>query len=365
MRVLIAMNALKGTLSSVAASMVVARTWRLARPADSITVLPMADGGDGTVDAVVAAGMGGTSTPVTVTGPHGAPVTASWVDLISGDVLVELASCSGIARMPVLDAMGATTRGLGELIARACATRAHTDFTLYIAVGGSASTDVGLGALRALGLHAQDAKGAPVAEGAAGLCDIATLDASELLTPPARVVVLTDVRSPLLGEHGAIRFAPQKGATAEELPRISAGLQNVAEVLRADGHSVARSPGAGAAGGTAFGFGVFWNAEIMDTHDFFFRTFSLNSIVAAHDLVITGEGAVDTSSFAGKSTGRIITAAAAGETVSAVIAGRFSGDIDAAHFTAVPLAEPEALAWALRNPIEAVAGATKALARKF
>lgn len=365
MRVLIAMNALKGTLSSVAASMVVARTWRLARPTDSITVLPMADGGDGTAAAAVAAGMGGLSTPVTVTGPNGQRVTASWVDLISGDVLVELASCSGIALMPEPDAMGATTRGLGELIADVCAAHAPREFTLYVAVGGSASTDMGLGALRALGLRTLDTHGNPVAEGAAGLRDIATFDARGLVKPPARVVVLTDVRSPLLGDRGAIRFAPQKGATTLELPLIAEGLQHVVDVLRADGHSVARTPGAGAAGGTAFGFGLFWNAEIMDTHDFFFRTFSLNSIVATHDLVITGEGAVDTSSFAGKSTGRIVDAAAAGGTTAAVIAGRFAGDIDADSFTAVPLADPEALAWATRNPIEAVAGAAKALARKF
>ncbi|MEY5017121.1 MAG: hypothetical protein RL431_170 [Actinomycetota bacterium] len=365
MRVLIAMNALKGTLTSVTASMVVARTWRLARPLDSITVLPMADGGDGTLAAAAAAGMGTLSHPVDVTGPDGSAVSASWVDLISGDVLVELAASSGIALMPQLDALSATTRGLGETISAALANRSDRDFTLYIAVGGSASTDAGLGALRALGLGVHDAAGNPVRDGAAGLADITHIDTQGMTAPPARVVILTDVRSPLLGEHGALRFAPQKGATPEDLPRIAAGLQNLVDVVRADGHTVARTPGAGAAGGTAFGFGALWGAEIMDTHDFFFRTFSLAKIVADHDLVITGEGAFDATSLAGKSTGRILEAAQDGGTTAAVIAGRFTHHDSAGQFIEVPLADVEALTWAQHNPIEAVAGAAKELARKF
>ncbi len=365
MRVLIAMNALKGTLSSVAASMVVARTWRLARPLDSITVLPMADGGDGTLAAAVAAGMGTLSQPVTVTGPDGTPTQVSWVELISGDILVELAASSGLALMPQPDAMGASTRGLGETIAAACAHRPERNYTLFIAVGGSASTDAGLGALRALGLRTLNAAGVPVTEGAAGLADIALIDTTELAAPPSRVIILTDVRSPLLGEHGALRFAAQKGASSDDLPRISKGLQNIVDVLRADGHTIARTPGAGAAGGTAFGFGALWNADIMDTHDFFFRTFSLDSIVALHDLVITGEGVFDSTSLAGKSTGRLLAAAEAGGTMAAVIAGRFTHHTDYARVFEVPLADSEALAWAQRNPVEAVAGATKDLARKF
>ncbi|MFM6981340.1 MAG: glycerate kinase [Microbacteriaceae bacterium] len=365
MRVLIAMNALKGTLSSVTASMVAARTWRLARPLDSITVLPMADGGDGTLAAAVSAGMGTFSHPVSVSGPDGTPTQVSWVDLISGDILVELAASSGLALMPQLDAMGATTRGLGETIASACAHRADRNFTLYLAVGGSASTDAGLGALRALGLKTLNAAGEPVHEGAAGLAEIARIDTSELAAPPARVVILTDVRSPLLGEHGALRFAPQKGATTDDLARIDTGLHNIVDVLRADGHTVARTPGAGAAGGTAFGFGALWNADIMDTHDFFFRTFSLDTIVAHHDLVITGEGVFDSTSLVGKSTGRLIAAAEAGGTLAAVIAGRFTQHTDSPRVIEVPLADSEAIAWAQHNPIEAVAGATKDLARKF
>lgn len=367
MKVLVAMNALKGTLDTVAAGTIIARTWRSQRPHDSITLLPIADGGDGTLDAVVAAGMGSMRDAGVVTGPDGRQRASAWVELLTGDVLVELAISSGIGHMTTLDAMSATTRGLGETIAAAMRTRSTRNYTLYIALGGSASTDAGLGALRALGLEAMDNAEHPIVDGALGLAALDRIDRTTLIAPPSRVVLLTDVRSPLLGPHGALRFAPQKGATPAELPIIADGLARVVEILREDGIRVAREPGAGAAGGTAFGFSALWGAGYTDTYDFLFGTFGLDRIVAAHDLVITGEGRFDATSLAGKAPGRIIEAAAAtvGATRVAILGGSIDWPSVPAGVKGIELADAAAQAWARRNPIEALATATKALSRQF
>ena len=367
MKVLVAMNALKGTLDTVAAGTVIARTWRSLRPDDSITLLPLADGGDGTIDAVIAAGMGTLHDAGNVTGPDGRATSSAWVELVTGDILVELALCSGISRMSELDAMNATTRGLGETIAAAMRHRTSQNYTLFIALGGSASTDAGLGALRALGLEATDVNGAPIPEGAAGLSSVARLDRSAMPPAPARVVLLTDVRSPLLGPHGSIRFAPQKGAATHELPLITAGLTNLVDVMRSSGLRVAREPGAGAAGGTAFGFSSLWGARYADPYDFLFGAFGLDRIVASHDLVITGEGRFDSSSLAGKAPGRIIEAArqSTGATHAAVLSGSIDWQTFPTDVTGIELADATAQMWAKRNPIEALATATKTLSRQF
>lgn len=284
----IAPDSFKGTLTALRAADAMARGWRSVRPADEITVLPQADGGEGTLDAFEAA-VGGCvrHLAVGVTGPDGRPTEAAWLELPDGTAVVELAESSGLPLMREPDALGATTRGLGEVIAAALDAGAHS---LLIALGGSASTDAGLGALEALGLRVE------------GNFDRSTLRPP----PPGGVTLLTDVTAPLLGPNGAAAaFGPQKGASADDVHELEARLARVAAVLGGE----PAHPGAGAAGGTAYGFAAAWGASIASGADYLAALTGLDRVLASADVVITGEGRFDEQSMTGKVVGRVLGAA--------------------------------------------------------
>lgn len=312
--ILIAPDSFKGSLTARRAAEVMAEGWRGERPGDRITLLPQADGGEGTLDAIETAVPGAVRHRVpAVTGPDGRPVAASWLLLPGAVAVVELAESSGLPLMRALDPLGATTRGLGEVIAAALEAGAQS---LVIGLGGSASTDGGAGALEAL------AAGTP---------------------PPGGVTLLTDVTAPLLGPMGAAAvFAPQKGASTEQVELLEARLSDLAATLGGD----PAAPGAGAAGGTAFGFATAWGASIVSGADYLAELTGLDSALATSDVLVTGEGRFDEQSLGGKVVGRLL-AKALGKTV--VIAGHLAatpsgqgiGLSDLAGSTAAALAEPE------------------------
>ncbi len=285
MRVLIAPDSFKGSLDAAAVAAALAEGWLGVRPRDQVTRLPLADGGEGTLDVLAATVPGARWHRARVTGPGGAPVMARWLELpaeSSGQprqrrgngapggspargqnsaprwpavrpapvrrgsraaatprglprlgaktAVVELARASGLPLLARPDPMRAQTTGLGELLGRALDTGVGK---ILVGLGGSASTDGGTGALAALGARFLDAEGQPLAPGGGALGDLATVDLGGLRPPPlGGVMCLTDVTAPLLGARGAAAvFGPQKGADGEQIARLEAGLARLAEML--------------------------------------------------------------------------------------------------------------------------------------
>ncbi|MDQ7879129.1 glycerate kinase [Microbacterium sp. QXD-8] len=335
--VVIAPDSFKGTIGAAAAAEALAAGWSRVRPSDDVRLMPMADGGEGTVDAFAAAVPGAHRMPVTVTGPEGTPVEASWVLLPAtgeaprGTAVVELANTSGIERLgtpPRLRPFDAHTKGFGEAIAAALA---HGVSRLVLGIGSSSSTDGGAGMLTALGARFMDAAGAHIVDGARGLATVATADLSGLAPlPPHGVTVLSDVTNPLLGAGGAAAvFGPQKGAGPDDVPALDAGLARLAALVDADPDAA----GAGAAGGTGFGL-LAWGARLVPGSAAVAELVGLDAAVAAASVVVTGEGSYDGQSAAGKVPGHVGAIAASAGVPSALVAGRIAPDADAAGFAA-------------------------------
>ena len=338
--VVIAPDSFKGTIGAAAAAAALAAGWRAERPSDHLRLLPMADGGEGTVDAFAAAVPGARRMPVTVTGPEGAPVAASWVllppspDAPHGTGVVELANTSGIELLgtpPRLRAFDAHTRGFGEAIADALA---HGVSRLVLGIGSSSSTDGGAGMLTALGARFTDAAGSPIADGARGLATVAAADLSGLAPLPSHgATVLSDVTNPLLGVRGAAAvFGPQKGAAADDIAALDAGLARLAG-LAAFAGTDPDAAGAGAAGGTGFGL-LAWGATLVPGSAAVADLVGLDAAVAGAGAVVTGEGSYDGQSAAGKVPAHVAAIAAAAGVPVALVAGRIAADADAAGFAA-------------------------------
>src|SRR5437899_2948292 len=252
MRVVVAPDKFKGSLTAVEVARAICEGLSAARPDIEVVAVPVADGGDGTLDAVADAGF--TRVPIQATGPTGLPVTTGFA-VRAGTVVVELADVVGLARLPqgVPAPLAASTYGLGEVVR---AVFKHAADRLVVGVGGSASTDGGAGLVQALGARLVDSSGDIVRAGGSALLDLARIDTSDLCPLPAGldVLVACDVDNPLVGPSGAARvFARQKGASPDEVDLLERAMQRWADVTRAArGLDVASHPGAGAAGGVAF-----------------------------------------------------------------------------------------------------------------
>lgn len=321
-RVVVAPDSLKGSLAAAAAAEAIALGWRSVRPHDELILLPQADGGEGTLDAIASAVPAARIEDAgPVTGPDGRAVEGHWLSLPDRTAVVELAVSSGLPLMGALDPLGATTRGLGEVIGRALDGGATS---LVIGLGGSASTDGGAGALAALGLALLDGAGAAIPDGGGALADLARVDRAPLrAAPPGGVRLLSDVTAPLLGPLGAAAvFGPQKGATPDDVAALDAALARFAELLGGD----PELPGAGAAGGTGFGFAAAWGAELEPGSAAIADLTGLPAAVAGADVLLTGEGRFDATSLAGKVVGHALGMVAGTTTRAGVIAGRVDAD---------------------------------------
>lgn len=345
MRVAIAPDSLKGSVSAADAARAIAQGWRQVRPGDELMLMPQADGGEGTVDAIEASVPGSRRHEVfPVEGPDGRPTRGEWLTLPDGTAVVELAQMCGLPLMGALDAKGASTRGLGQTITAALGAGATA---LIVTLGGSACTDGGAGALAALGARFVDAVGEELAAGGGSLARLARVDTARLVAAPVGgVTMLTDVTSPLTGPRGAAHvFAPQKGATAHDVAALDAALARFAEVLGGSPDA----PGVGAAGGTAFGFATLWGARIEPGADYVQRLTGLWDAMPDLDLVITGEGQYDSQSLDGKVVGQVVRRAQTVGADVAVIAGRLAetppvwavGLADIAGSVEAALAQPE------------------------
>ncbi|WP_199823396.1 glycerate kinase [Streptomyces sp. NRRL WC-3742] len=305
MRVVIAPDSFKGTVTASGAAQALADGWRSVRPDDHLTVRPMADGGEGTLSAVAAAHPGAALTRVGgCTGPDGRTVEGAYALLPDGTAVVELATASGLPLMERPSPLTATTRGTGETVAAALDGGAQG---LLIALGGSASTDGGTGLLHALGLRLLDVDGVPLPDGGGALARAHRIDRSRLrAAPPKGVRLLTDVTNPLLGPSGAAAvYGPQKGAGPEDIALLERGLTRLSELLRTSPDQ----PGAGAAGGAAYGLMAIWGATVTPGARAVADLLGLDAALARADLVITGEGRFDATSLLGKVVGEVMTRA--------------------------------------------------------
>ena len=366
MRVTIAPDSFKGSASAAVVAAALAEGWRTVRPDDTLTLAPMADGGEGTLDAVAAATERSTRMPVTVTGPHGRPVTAEWLLLEEPDGsrtgLVELALCSGLELLDELAPDTAHTIGFGEAIRAALD---HGVDRLLLALGGSASSDGGAGALSALGVQLLDASGAPIPPGNSGLAQLTDVDWSGVVSVPSRgASILSDVDNPLLGARGAIAvFGQQKGITADGAAAAEAALARFADLMAGNpGAASVDAAGAGAAGGTGFGM-LAWGATITSGSQAIAETIGLPALLANADLVITGEGRFDGQSSGGKAPVEVARLAQLHGVPCALVAGLI--DAPPVGFSwSVSLAELAGSAAAsLADPVRWLRDAGQTLAR--
>ncbi|MFT4135376.1 glycerate kinase [Microbacterium sp.] len=327
--VVLAPDSFKGSASASAVAEALATGWRSQRPHDRVLARPMADGGEGTLAAFAAATPEIRYMPIEVCGPDGGAVDAAWLLLPDGTGVVELASTSGIEVLSQgLRPWDAGTTGFGQAIAAALD---HGVTRLVLGIGSSASTDGGAGMLTALGARFADARGRPIASGARGLQALAAVDLDGLRPPPeGGATVLTDVTNPLLGPHGAAAvFGPQKGLDGAGVVRADAALARLAALVPGD----PAAPGAGAAGGTGFALGV-WGAQLVPGASRVAELVGLAGAVAAASVVVTGEGAFDGQSAAGKVPGFVAALAAAERVPVALVAGRIDADADVSGFVA-------------------------------
>lgn len=353
MRVVVAPDKFKGSLTAAAVAEAVADGIHDLRPEVTTTLAPVADGGDGTVAAAVAAGY--REVPVTVDGPTGEPVDASYA-VRGSRAVVDLAAACGIDLLPGgrLCPLTASTFGLGQVIGHAVDQGARE---IIVGLGGSASTDGGAGMLTALGARLLTADGPLAERGGAALSQATALDLTALRTRVAgvRFVVAGDVDNPLLGSRGAAAvFGPQKGADPDQVRQLDSALATFAAAVGAalgadgnvsDGTDFASQPGAGAAGGTGFAALAVLGAELQQGIRLVLDLLDFDATLTGADLVVTGEGSLDEQSLAGKAPVGVADAAARAGVPVVAVAGRNTlptARLAAAGITAVyPLSELE------------------------
>lgn len=323
LRIVIAPDSFKGSAGAADAATALADGWARVRPQDEIRLLPMADGGEGTLDAFAAAFPGAERVPVTVCGPDDRDVAAEWVLLPDGTGVVELAATSGITLLDPLRPLDAHTRGFGQAIASALDRGVDR---VLLALGGSSSTDGGAGALTELGARFLAPRGEPVPSGNRGLAGIVRADLGGLRPVPAGgALILSDVTNPLLGPDGAAAvFGPQKGADAALVAVMEQNLAGYAPLLPAD----PATPGTGAAGGTAFGL-LAWGAAIASGAGAVGDALGLPEALRSADLVVTGEGRFDSQSAAGKVPSYVLRCAGESGAAAMLVAGRIDAPTDA------------------------------------
>ncbi|MGH2699233.1 MAG: glycerate kinase, partial [Actinomycetota bacterium] len=302
MHVVIAPDKFKGTLSATEVAEALAKGVRAVIPHASLTLRPVADGGEGTVDALLLAHGGRVSTR-RVSGPLAGLVEAPLAHLADGSCAIEMSDAAGLTLVGAdqRDALAASTFGLGQLIAAALD---DGERRILIGVGGSASTDGGTGAARAVGWRFLDRDGKELPQGGGSLGHLARIDGSKVRPEvgAATFVAACDVDNPLLGESGAaLVFAPQKGASDEEVEVLEEGLTTLARRIEEDlSIDVAGLPSAGAAGGTGAGLRAFFGAELGDGFEVVAEATQLREAIEEADLVVTGEGRLDDQSLGGK-----------------------------------------------------------------
>jgi len=304
LRVIIAPDSFKECLDASQVVRAIVDGWRRVAPDDVLVEMPLADGGEGTTVALINA-RGGSLHACTVSDPMGSAIVAHFGLIDDGagrTAIVEVAEASGLQRVPPQErnALTASSRGTGELILAALQQRPRK---LIIGLGGSATTDAGVGLLQALGVRFIDAQNKELSPGGAALKNLVHIDATAArkLVEGIEITAATDVSNELLGPRGtAAVFAPQKGASADDVAQLEAALQHYAACARSHGFVVDGFPGSGAAGGIGASLCGLLGATLVSGVETVINAVDLETQLCDADLVITGEGSLDRQSAAGK-----------------------------------------------------------------
>jgi glycerate 2-kinase len=359
MRIVIAPDSFKECASALEVAKAVALGFRHVFPTAEILLSPMADGGEGTVDALVAA-TGGSKLYAEVTGPVGEPVQAAYALLGDGETaVVEMAAASGLALVPRdrRDPRYTTSRGTGELIR--CALDAGVK-RIIVGLGGSGTNDGGAGMAQALGYRLLDDTGHDLPPGGAALYRLSRIDDRDKhpRLDHCLLQVACDVVNPLCGPHGASHtYGPQKGASPEAVEQLDAALRHFAAVIEAQlGVAVLDTPGAGAAGGLGAGLIAFTGAQLRPGVDLVAEAIGLSSQIAKADLVVTGEGRLDGQTIHGKTPAGVARIARMHRVPVVAIAGALGKGYETAYEAGIsaafslcrsPMTLDEAIAHAL------------------
>lgn len=327
MRILIAPQEFKGTMSASEAAAVLARAVGDELPSAELDVAPIADGGPGMLEVILGA-VKGEKRVSSVEGPLGTPVEAPWGITADGSGVIEMAAASGLVLLPPAqrDPRRASTFGTGQLIRAALDAGCRR---ILVGVGGSATNDGGAGAAAALGVQFLDAQERELPRGGAGLSRLARIDTTvrDPRLGSAELSVAVDVNNPLCGPTGASRiYGPQKGADADAVRELDAALQHLAEVaFKQTGERIDLQPGAGAAGGLAFGLAAFCNGRLQPGFDLVARFLDLDRRIERADLILTGEGRLDEQTAFGKGPGALAWRARRASKGTVI----FAGSVDA------------------------------------
>lgn len=334
MKIVIAPDSFKGSLTALEVADAAARGVEAIDPEAEVVEVPMADGGEGTVQSLVDA-TGGSLITERVTGPLGDPVDAIY-GLLGDDesAVIEMAAASGLPLVPEdrRNPLKTTTCGTGELIAAALDEGRRK---LIVGIGGSATTDAGAGMAQALGVRLLDENGEQIGYGGEELARLATIEMSEAdpRLQDAEIRVACDVDNPLYGERGAAHvYGPQKGASPEDVEVLDENLRHFADIVQRDlGLDVRDIPGAGAAGGLGAGLVAFCGATLEPGIEIVIDAVDLPSAMRGADLCITGEGAVDASTAYGKTPAGVASVAMKQDVPVIAIAGGVAFDAVSLH----------------------------------
>jgi glycerate kinase len=369
-RVVVGPDKFKGTLTASEAARAIARGWREADPQAEVEEVPIADGGEGTLEALVAA-LDGRTEEVSVTGPLGEPVRAEYglAETPHGLLaIVEMARASGLALVPEdrRDPLRATTYGTGELMRAACR---HRPRRLLVCVGGSATNDAGAGMAQAVGVRLVDEEGHDVPPGGAALERLARIDVSGL-DPAIRevdIVVATDVRNPLIGPQGAsVTYGPQKGADPEDVALLDRALGHFAAVVHRDlGLDLRQQPGAGAAGGLGAGLVAFAGARLRPGFEVVAEILGLPERLDAADVAVTGEGRYDRQTEFGKAPAGFLRMARGEGCRTVLIAGRVEAGVEPPADLVLALDDRSGLEAAMARTAELVTEAAREAAERM
>ncbi|MFJ4674719.1 MULTISPECIES: glycerate kinase [unclassified Kitasatospora] len=353
--VVVAPDKFKGSLEGAEVAARIAAGIRRAVPGVEVRELPVADGGEGTLAAALAAGF--SRVEVKVAGPTGLPVVAGLA--VKGETaVVELAQASGLARLPGgrTAPLAAGSYGVGQLVAKAVSLGATR---VVLGLGGSACTDGGAGLAQALGVELYDADGAPLPPGGAALRRLARVEPGPLADGlrGVEVVVACDVDNPLLGPRGAAAvYGPQKGADAADLVVLEEGLTRWADAVAGlTGREVRDAPGAGAAGGVGFAALALLGATMRPGIELLLELLGFERAVRGARLVVTGEGCLDAQTLHGKAPAGVAAAAARAGVPVAAVAGRL--ELAEREWRAAGFVEALALAELAGGPAESMARA--------
>ncbi len=371
MRILIAPQSLKGSLTAAEAGSAIAQGVRMVYPKAEIEVVPVADGGEGTVQALVDAS-GGKIIQQMVTGPLGEPVLAFFGLMGDGSTAaIEMAACAGLPLVPPekRDPRITTTYGVGELI---LAALDYGSRHFIIGIGGSATNDGGAGMAQALGAALHSKQGTEIARGGAALATLAHISTSTMdpRLQECTLEVACDVTNPLCGPTGATAvYGPQKGATPEMIEELDKALAHYAQIIEQDlGMSVLEIPGAGAAGGLGAGLMAFLHATLRPGAQIVFEAVDLEERTRKADLVITAEGQIDAQTAYGKSVGAVAEIAKRYDLPVLAFAGSLGDNYQVVYklgvdaVTALP-SSPMTLTYAMENAARLISDATERACR--